>query len=124
MRPSKFLLLFSTMLALDGIITMLIVTYSDTGFLTACLVAAGVSYAALATLLIKTYQRGQISLLSILLVALISLGVSLALFGLILLRNPSIHWPVAFIAASMAGLAFAAFGYVRAAKAIVPKAGR
>lgn len=117
MRPYKFTLIFGAMLVLDGCMTAFLGAQMAMGPMVASSVAAAISYAALACVLSRVFQADRSGLASTLFISVISLGVSLAIFGLILARNPLIQWPVAFTAASLAALAFAAFGYARAAKA-------
>lgn len=118
MKAMNPLFLFCALTALDGALSYVFVTHYGFGPVLARALSAALSYAALATALFYLGRPSSISLFSALAVSFISLVVSLAVFSLIIIRNPAVHWPIAFVAGAIASLAFAAFGYARAAKAM------
>lgn len=116
MNLPLFILLHLAFIMVDGLVTLSMFTALPGSIFLARLfgVTAGYIFLAVAIHYVaRTHTAGKTLAIVI---SFISACVSFGLFALILTRNPMIQWPVAFAAGSIAALALAALGYIRATR--------
>lgn len=116
MKLPLFILLHLAFIMVDVLLTLtMLIVFPGSIFLARLFgVIAGYIFLAVAIHYVaRTHTAGKTLAFVI---SLISACVSFGLFALILTRNPMIQWPVAFAAGSIAALALAALGYIRATR--------
>ena len=116
MKLPLFILLHLAFIMVDGLLTLTMLTVLPGSILVARLFGVIAGYIFLAVAIHHVARMHTTGKTLAIVISLISACVSFGLFALILTRNPIIQWPVAFAAGSIAALALAALGYIRATR--------
>ncbi len=109
-----FILVTVGFTVLDGLLTLALSAGSGLGIMLARLLSVAIITPCLAYTLNRMQRAAPAGGVLLTIFSVISTGVSVGIFVLIILRNPFVQWPVAFLAASCGGLALAITGYLRA----------
>lgn len=116
MKLPLFILLHVAFIVVDGLLTLSMLTVLAGSIFLARLFGVIAGYIFLAVAIHYGARRHTVGKTLAIVISFISACVSFGLFALILTRNPIIQWPAAFAAGSMAALALAALGYIRATR--------
>ncbi|WP_320195951.1 hypothetical protein RMR10_000825 [Agrobacterium rosae] len=118
MNLPLFILINAAFIILDGFVTLAISIGSNLDIEIARLSSVAITLPCLAYALNHLQRAAPSGGVLLIVISGISTFVSFGIFALILTRNPFVHWPVVFLAASCGGLALAVAGYVRARKKV------
>ncbi len=116
MNLPAFIVITVAFTVLDGLLTLALSTGSGLDIIFARLLSVAITLACLAYTLNRLRRAAAVGGVLLMIVSIISTCVSFGIFALIISRNPSVQWPIAFIAASFGGLALAVIGHLRARK--------